>query len=347
MTEREHIEELHQRYLTLRENTPMEKRNGEECKAYHNWYDSAYVYFKSFDSLEDDTDFKLFVNAGKDGNCFVLGHIYDTICPSYKFLMTKTGKLIQTDNNTEKNPHKVFISHNQQDKTFAKALVNLLLKLGIRKKDIFCSSYPGFGILMGEDFINTIRDQFYQFKLTVLFVHSPRFYTSHISLCEMGAAWIQGCKVFSFLTNDCEFSELTGVIKPSEVAFRAGQENTYHLLNDFFEYLKEEFSLEASISSWEEYKDEFIDTVKALTYDHILIDDSVKNKQYATVEPNNTRFRIIDFINSNHAVTKMQIASFLGVSDKTIDRVLKSLCQEGVIKASKNKTHTEYSLIEK
>lgn len=31
MTEREEIEELHQKYISLRENTPMMKRDGEEC----------------------------------------------------------------------------------------------------------------------------------------------------------------------------------------------------------------------------------------------------------------------------------------------------------------------------
>ena len=92
MTERELIEDLHQKYLSLRENTPWTQRDGEECSAYHEWYDNAYVYFKSFDNLQNDPDFQIFVNAEKDGNCFVLEHIYDTISPSYKVLMIKTEK---------------------------------------------------------------------------------------------------------------------------------------------------------------------------------------------------------------------------------------------------------------
>ncbi len=97
MTEREKIEDLHQKYLTLRENTPEMKRNGADCKAYHNWYDSAYVYFKSFASLKKDPDYQIFVNAEKDGNCFVLEHIYDSISPSYKVLMVKTGNDREVD----------------------------------------------------------------------------------------------------------------------------------------------------------------------------------------------------------------------------------------------------------
>lgn len=69
MNEREQIEDLHQRYLSLRENTPWRQRDGEECRAYHEWYDMAYVYFKSFDYLQSNPDFKIFVNAEKEGNC--------------------------------------------------------------------------------------------------------------------------------------------------------------------------------------------------------------------------------------------------------------------------------------
>ena len=99
MNEREHIEKLHHRYLSLREHTPVMKRNGEECRAYHEWYDNAYVYFKSFEYLQSDPDFQTFVNAEKEGNCFVLAHIYDSISPSYKVLMVKTGKVHEADNN--------------------------------------------------------------------------------------------------------------------------------------------------------------------------------------------------------------------------------------------------------
>ena len=91
MTEREHIEDLRLKYLSLRENTPEMHRDGVECKAYHEWYDNAYIYFKSFDVLQNDPDFQIFVNAEKAGNCFVLAHVYDSISPSYKVLMLKTA----------------------------------------------------------------------------------------------------------------------------------------------------------------------------------------------------------------------------------------------------------------
>lgn len=100
------------------------KRNGAECKAYHEWYDAAYVFFSSIRELKNSNDFNIFVSAEKDGNCFVLEHIYNSISPSYKVLMkqieemnTTDGKamdLHQTDTwpfETNDNHRRVFISY--------------------------------------------------------------------------------------------------------------------------------------------------------------------------------------------------------------------------------------------
>lgn len=155
---------------------------------------------------------------------------------------------------------KIFISHNTEDKFYAKALVNLLVKLGLNEKeDIFCSSYPGLGVKFGNDFIAEIKEQYERHDLILLFVHSPRYYESHVSLCEMGAAWILKKEHRSFLTSDCEFNMLDAVILPTEIAFKAGQENTYHLLNEFKEFIETKFNLEPKdFSIWETIKEDFI-----------------------------------------------------------------------------------------
>lgn len=89
----EQIERLHQAYLDLRENTPQMERNGAESKAYHAWYDAAYVFFSSIDGLQGLKDFMTFTNAQKDGNCFVLESIYHSISSSYKVLMRQAKDL--------------------------------------------------------------------------------------------------------------------------------------------------------------------------------------------------------------------------------------------------------------
>ena len=128
------IEHLHQQYVDLRENTPEGKRNGDECKAYHKWYDAAYVFFSSIRELKGLDDFNTFVSAEKDGNCFVLEHIYDSISAPYKVLINQAQELEtqnmgstippqQTDTwpfETNDNHRRVFISYSWDSDTHMK-----------------------------------------------------------------------------------------------------------------------------------------------------------------------------------------------------------------------------------
>lgn len=157
---------------------------------------------------------------------------------------------------------KIFISHNTKDKDFAKALVDMMLNLGVDEEYIFCSSYPGFGVPYGKNIFDYIKEQYEQYDLLVLFIHSPRYYESHISLNEMGAAWVLRSEHRSFLTKDCEFNQLDGVINSDEAAFKAGKEDTYHYLNDFKELLVEKFHLERKPDTrWDVIKKDFLDEI--------------------------------------------------------------------------------------
>lgn len=124
------IERLHKTYLDLRENTPWQKRDGEECKAYHAWYDAAYVFFSSIDGLKGSDDFKTFTNAEKDGNCFVLEHVYNSISASYKVLMNQAKELETRERDsmapkqtntwpfeTNDNHRRVFVSYSWDNDT--------------------------------------------------------------------------------------------------------------------------------------------------------------------------------------------------------------------------------------
>lgn len=165
----------------------------------------------------------------------------------------------------DKKTPKIFISHSTKDGLYAKALVDLLVHLGINEEeDIFCSSLPGCGVKFGDDFIKAIKDQYENHHLIVLFIHSPRYYSSHISLCEMGAAWISKHEHRSFLTADCEFRMLDAVVPSTETAYKAGQDNTYHLLNDFKEFIEDTFGLNPKGQNrWDTIKKDFIDNTCA------------------------------------------------------------------------------------
>lgn len=172
----------------------------------------------------------------------------------------------QQDMPQKKEP-KIFISHNTLDKEYAEALIDMLKEIGVRNEDIFCSSVPGYGVPFGKSILDSIKGEYDNFDLIVLFIHSPRFYQSPVSLCEMGACWISRKEYYSFLTADCTFADLKGVVTSGDVAFKAGDENTYHLLPEFKEKIEQIFTLTPiKLAFWDRAKAKFLNTVNNIKY---------------------------------------------------------------------------------
>ena len=176
-----------------------------------------------------------------------------------------TGTQEQTDKEametTAKKP-KIFISHNHTDAEYAGHLVDLLHSLGVAYDDIFCSSYDGCGVPFGTSFLDAIRGQYDGYDLTVLYIHSPRYYRSPVSLCEMGASWILRTAHRSFLTADCDYSMLKGVVTSEEIAFHPAAPDAAHRLNEFRELIERTFSLRPiPASAWERHRTAFITAV--------------------------------------------------------------------------------------
>ena len=265
----------------------MMNRDGEECKAYHNWYNSAYVYFRSFGQLQSDPDFQSFVNAGKEGNCFVLEHIYETICPSYQVLMMKTKDMRKAANvdSVEKTPM-VFISHSSKDKRFAEALVVMLEDIGFDSSNLFCSSVDGYGVSLSKDIFETLRGLFREHNLFVIFIHSPRYYKSPVSLNEMGAAWVLRTDFCSFLTTDMDFDLMKGVVNGNSISIKVNADDTPARLTELKDKLTQLFHLSPlDAIKWERKRNTFLKVVNAIEYKEeptpILtpIDDEYKRLQ--------------------------------------------------------------------
>lgn len=114
----------------------------------------------------------------------------------------------------------VFISHSSKDKDFVEALVVLLEDLGMDSTNVFCSSIDGYGVGLSQDIFETLRSLFNEHNLFVIFIHSPRYYKSPVSLNEMGAAWVLKTDFCSFLTSDMEFSNMSGVVNDSKISIK-------------------------------------------------------------------------------------------------------------------------------
>ena len=177
---------------------------------------------------------------------------------------------------------KVFISHKQEDKPFADALVSLInFIIGPSGDKVFCSSIPGYGIRQSRDIIDDLKAQFDGHNIFMVIIHSPRYYNSTVCLNEMGASWVLGTKFSSFMTKDCSYDLLNGVIGKEKICININEERgmlNAHL-NDFKNDLLSFFGLGAiDENKWEHARDRFVKEVSMLSYD--LTDDDSTSESY-------------------------------------------------------------------
>ena len=160
------------------------------------------------------------------------------------------------------NSPMVFISHSSKDKAFVEELVELLESIGFDEGNLFCSSVDGYGIELGEDIFETLKKLFREHELFVIFVHSPRYYESPVSLNEMGAAWVLKTNFYSFLTQDMQFDRMKGVVNSDKVAIKVDAEDAKARLNELKDKLCTAFDLESiSHTKWERKRDRFLENV--------------------------------------------------------------------------------------
>ncbi len=81
----------------------------------------------------------------------------------------------------------IFISHSSKNKDQVAKIAELLRSINLSpRRDIFCSSLPGYGIPNGANIFDFLRKRFRNYDLHIIFVHSPEYYESAVSLNEMG-----------------------------------------------------------------------------------------------------------------------------------------------------------------
>ena len=115
---------------------------------------------------------------------------------------------------------KLFISHASSDKVYVQEIVSLLDDMGLTDEHIFCSSIPGYDIPVGKTIFQYLLEQFHEYDLHVIFVHSKNYYMRPVCLNEMGAAWALKSKYTSILLPTFDFSGMNGVVNNSDIAIK-------------------------------------------------------------------------------------------------------------------------------
>jgi hypothetical protein len=167
---------------------------------------------------------------------------------------------LQDSENGDRETHRVFISHASQDSAFVEELIDLLELIGLPGSAIFCTSFAGYGIDLGENFLDSIKDELSNDTL-VLFVLSEHFYSSPVCLCEMGATWVQTKDHIPILVPPFDFADVRGVV-PLTQGFRI---NDPSKLNVFKEKIEAVFKLPSNLnaSTWERKRDRIVERLNS------------------------------------------------------------------------------------
>lgn len=168
---------------------------------------------------------------------------------------------VEEDTTDGKKPL-VFISHSSKDASFVEALVDMLEGIGLDETNLFCSSVPGYWIGLSKNIFEFLRSRFTDYNLYVIFVHSPRFYQSFVSLNEMGAAWALKSEHCSILTQDMEFSAMTAVVNSHETAIKVNTTDAKARLTELKDALVNFLGIQdVAPVKWERIREKFLAAV--------------------------------------------------------------------------------------
>lgn len=226
------------------------------CKEIASWYE------KNIDCIKSS---KFVFNADThEDNMRRLPHIISTIEDNEEWF---TSPVNSCDIPTQIKQKLIFISHSTKDSEYVASLVDLLRKIGFTDKDVFCSSYPGYGVPLGKNIYEFLKNCFKDYELFVLFVISKdNYYSSPASLNEMGAAWVQGAKSIPILLPGMSPAKLKGVVGPDSLAICLDSDNVRYDLNS----LKNDLLLffgkqQINESAWEHDRESFLESCFGIT----------------------------------------------------------------------------------
>ena len=226
------------------------------CREIASWYE------KNIDKIRNN-EFVFNADTHED-NMRRLPHIISAIEDNKEWF---TSTVNPYDIPAQVKQKLIFISHSTKDSEYVASLVDLLRKIGFTDKDVFCSSYPGYGIPLGKNIYEFLKNCFKDYELFVLFMISKdNYYSSPASLNEMGAAWVQGSKSIPILLPGMSPAKLKGVVGPDSLAICLDSDNVRYDLNS----LKNDLLLffgkqQINESAWEHDRDSFLESCFAIT----------------------------------------------------------------------------------
>ena len=226
-----------------------EKAQFELDRERKNDMNSGFVFVGGYSNAEEYAFEKYLINVTDKFIIYPLGT-----------LKAKQDNQLIT-NKRDNSLKKIFISHATKDKEIVEELIDLLETIGISSTQIFCSSFEGYGIPLGGNFLDTIKEEL-SAEVLVLFVITNNFYDSKVCLCEMGAAWALSKEHIPIVVPPLSYSDIQALIPLTQGLVI----NNAPKLNSLKEKLEKDFSLGQSIAlnNWERKRDRFITNIQKI-----------------------------------------------------------------------------------
>jgi hypothetical protein len=86
----------------------------------------------------------------------------------------------------------------------------MLHVIGIERGRIFYSSAHGYGMGLGQNFIQRLKEEL-SGEVLVIFLMSDNFFDSTMCMCEMGATWVMTKEHVPILIPPFDFNKVKGV----------------------------------------------------------------------------------------------------------------------------------------
>lgn len=118
----------------------------------------------------------------------------------------------------------VFISHAYADREINNLFVDLLADIGLKREQIFYSSLPEYGVVLGDNIADAIRIKLSGKKVHMIYMLSKNYYKSVMCLNEMGAAWILQHTYTSVLLPGFKYRKIKGAVDPGNLGMKLGED---------------------------------------------------------------------------------------------------------------------------
>jgi hypothetical protein len=161
-------------------------------------------------------------------------------------------------NKNKESMKKFFVSHSSKDIDVVEKVIDILEAIGVPSSQIFCSSFEGYGVKLGSDFLETIKKEL-DAEVLVLFILSSNYYSSAISICEMGATWIKTNEHIPILIPPFNYEDIKGVI-PTTHGMKINEKAKFNSLKEKIENFIGIKPI--NISIWERRRNKILKEIK-------------------------------------------------------------------------------------